>query len=120
MDTGKEDRRVWLEGLNVGDQVIIRRHNSQSLVRISRITPKQIVIGGHSRFWKRNGEQVGASVWNYATLYPATDEAVREVRERVERQKLINKVCVVRWEHFPLEYLRRVYAIVEEFWAEQE
>ena len=120
MSNKDEDRIAWLESLCVGDQVIIRRHNSQSLVRVSRITPKQIVIGGYSRFWKRNGEQVGASVWNSATLYPATEEAVRNVREKIERQKLINKVCVFRWEHLSVEHLRKVAALIDDFRKERD
>ena len=119
MFMNRKERVEWLESLEVGDQVVVRRSDAKTLVTVSKITPKQIVVG-HRRFWKRNGDQVGGGAWNWATLDPATPEVIEEIRDRAERRKLLDAISVFRWEWLETHKLRGVKMFIDEYLAAQK
>jgi hypothetical protein len=69
---------TWLEALKDGDEVVIRhrygmdRHGMR-LVKVTKITPTQIVANG-SRFRRDTGWERGGSVWDSTSLLEATPE----------------------------------------------
>lgn len=107
--------KITLADLQAGDMVILREgyvHAVRSVVKVKRVTDKQIVIGVRNetnewKFRKDNGAQIGAHEYSSPRrLLIATNELLAEVaaehklatlaefrfRLRKEQKELINEV----------------------------
>lgn len=78
----------WVKSLQPGDLVILNHRTGQRLVRIERLTPKQLVVRGH-RFWRESGRLVGYDPFTYSvTLLKPTPEVLKEENVRRKRSFL--------------------------------
>ena len=77
------------EDIKVGEKLILHSRNGSSVVTVGRLTAKQLVTEKPEyKFWKRNGSEVGGSVWDHNHITKATDEEIQKVRagNRVKRK----------------------------------
>lgn len=96
--------------LKVGDPVIISAMFSDDRVgTVERLTEKQIIIAGSgSRFWRKNGCEVGGDDYRTAHLYEPTFARVAAVR----RVQAIAKLAHYPWVKCPNAILVEVLALL--------
>lgn len=102
---------AWLESLKEGDEVMIpgRYGAPPSFVKVTKITPTQIVIG-RDRYRRTNGRQVGRDAWSSTFIVEPTQEG----RERHEMESL--RLRLERYVKSPaatLEVLRAMYKVLK-------
>lgn len=102
----------WLETIKAGDEVIVVNNYHQSVVRVDRTTPTQLVIGS-IKYNRRTGRRVGADIWNTDSLSEATPEVVTKVREQMKRRKIINRLETIRWKDVQTDILERVAELIK-------
>lgn len=100
----------WLEGLKVGDEVVVRGHREMLSV-VTRLTPSMVVVGA-TRFRKSDGVEVGGSTWTSTYLFEATPEEVRRIRGKEEIRRLIANIEATKWRTLSVETLRAVVAAI--------
>lgn len=72
-----------LSTLKVGDEAALCSEYLPTIVRVARVTPKQIVIEGGRRFWKETGRCLSLRGY-YLSL---VDKEIRETIEHAKRKK---------------------------------
>lgn len=104
-----KDYKKFLEGLKEGDQVCIYAGRKHHITHVTRTTPAQIIIASGTRFWKKNGEQVGAhSVWSQFRIEPVTPSVLEEIM----RNKLLTSLVCVDFKKFGTPALERIWKAV--------
>lgn len=79
-----------LENVKVGDLLVRRSHFKTELVKISRLTPTQIVVDDGKKYYKKNGYMVGNdNMWYSVWVYIPKEGEVEQIRE----QNTIYDVC---------------------------
>lgn len=61
-----------LEGLSVGDSVVIRWSGRQTVESITDIKGTQVICGGY-RFWAKTGKEVKGDMWNSKYASPVKE-----------------------------------------------
>ena len=89
------------ENLKEGDKVIVNYPWHEQIKEVKRITDKQIIVGG-SRYWKKDGCEVGS---RYSHLEIATDERIKQVKEKINKEELRAFLRGTCWEILSLESL---------------
>jgi hypothetical protein len=111
-----EARAAWLDGLKVGDAVVIGHwsptRQRREVVHVQRVLKASVDVGPAYRFRRSDGRSVGGSAWHPGTIEEATPELVAEVRAENERERLMTNVQSVLWDELTTDELRRVMAIV--------
>ncbi|WCK57010.1 hypothetical protein PP175_27865 (plasmid) [Aneurinibacillus sp. Ricciae_BoGa-3] len=108
-----EERKAWLEDLQVGDEVSYQIGSFSGgrtvIDTIKKITPTRRMDVGHMRF-DSNGYEMGKSnSWTpRCVLNPVTDE----IRNEVERAKLVNELADVNFKTLSLNQLRAIQLIL--------
>jgi len=106
----------WLNSLKVGD--IVAEHtshygdNTYSIVTIEKITKTgQIKVSGNDSKYKNGREMGNSGSWSISRhIVPITDE----IKESVERRKLLNFIEKTKWGEVTTEKLRKIKAVLEE------
>lgn len=68
--------KTSLADIQAGDQVVWHAsdygvYGDYRLLTVTKVTPKQIVVGDNRRYWRENGKEVGAgSSYHWTYLYP--------------------------------------------------
>lgn len=99
----------WLDGLKVGDDVIVTSGNWSSRNQIStveRITKTLFVLARCRKFRRCDGRAPGGGYY-YARIEEPTRERVQEIR----RMKLVDHMRACDWGAKSLEILEAVYSI---------
>ena len=67
--------------LKVGDKVIVMSRCGKSINTVERITPKGAIrVGG--TLYHQDGYQKGGDSWNITSIKKATEEDIREIKEK--------------------------------------
>lgn len=101
--------REWLDGLKVGDQVVINWSFSHSLQTVTHCTPTEIHVGG-TKYRRKSGFVVGHSRGSISMPTP-------EIVESIEKESLVGRVANMRWDYvrsLSVDQLRRIAAILDE------
>lgn len=98
---------AWLAGLQAGTQVAYGRDTGLVVATITRVTGTQIVCGT-DRFNRTSGKKLGSSRFHHTWLHPVTPE----IREALERRRLLFTVSHTRWPDLSSDALRAVVAII--------
>ena len=78
------DRRIWLDSLKAGSEVLLKGRSSRNIVKVQRLTPAQIVIDNATRFRRKDGEEVGGQSFNRRDIEPV----LQEDRDAAEAERL--------------------------------
>lgn len=82
------------EDFKVGDLLILHTNNGSRVVKVGRLTSKQLVTEKpEHKFWKKNGSEVGGSVWSHNHIAKGTAEEFTAINDRNRR---LNKAYKVR------------------------
>jgi len=79
--------REWLDGLQVGDDVIVDRDRSVYLSHVTRLTDTRIIVGARV-FTKKDGYTFPREAWSRTLLRPPT----AELREKAARRRALDEV----------------------------
>jgi hypothetical protein len=85
----------------------------RTILKVSRITEKQIVIGENAyerRFAKKNCREIG----NDGKLIEPTPELLNEAREKIERRRLIIFLQKIKLSDLSMSSLYKMKQIIEE------
>lgn len=103
--------------LKSGDVVIyeftVEHRLRRTILKVSRITEKQIVIGEGSkekRFAKKNCNQIG---WDGKLIEP-TPELLNEAREAMDRRRIISLLQKIKLSDLSMSSLYKMEQIVKE------
>lgn len=101
--------REWLDGLKVGDAVIVNYSMSHSEHVVDHCTANFIHVG--PRKYRRKSGYAAGKARGSITM------PTQEIREELERERLVNKISGMRWDFvrkLTIDQLRRIAAILEE------
>jgi hypothetical protein len=112
-----KERRTWLAGLKVGDEVGLARglERPTSIKRVTALTGKNLRVGGSelnsrdkkfSRASGRYAERGRAGEWRIEPL-------TQELRDLLELHALRDRLAKLDWRGLPLGLLRRVVELAE-------
>jgi hypothetical protein len=101
--------KVWLASLKEGDTVV-RRYgwNGVDLVKVTHVTPTQIVCGT-SRYRRKDGSPVGNDGYNAPRIFEFTEEVRVEIREK----ELRRAIELVKWKEVSAGCVEAVLKLVE-------
>lgn len=93
----------WLQSLKAGDEAIVYVGISTSpyLATVDRTTATQIITGPH-RFHRKNGNEVGASVYSRTHIMQPTPERVEKARRAAALSKL-RRIVDTNTTHIPTQ-----------------
>lgn len=115
----EKQKAEWLQSLKVGDEVIYIDRASKSVRKVTRVTPKQVIVSiGNAKdydaaFWKKDGIKVGSATDSWSTaasISMPTAEVVAAIREKNKFRKLLKWV---EDENFSLEELCAMKSAVD-------
>ena len=74
------EREAWLWALEAGADVVLRlsSYNPGEIRKVTRTTRTQIIVGAY-RFWRRNGDEVGAQRWSLTSIIMPTADVLAEI-----------------------------------------
>lgn len=106
----------WLKNLRAGDTVIVElsgAYRSQSVKKVDRVIPTQIIIGS-TKYNKSYGREIGggSNRWNHYYLSEATPAKVQQVRDDNRRNNLAFKLRDMQWAQLPLATLEAIDALL--------
>ena len=102
-----------LEGLKVGDKVIVGGAYSYCRIRqVEKVTKKHIIVEGN-KFSKEFGWIDGCSSYTSDHIRPATEEDIKRVEEETEKRGIVKWLRNIRLEKFSYETLVAIRDIVE-------
>lgn len=113
---GRKRNEEWRQTVKVGDEAFIHSRHGYTFVKVTRLTPTQIIVGENMRFNKKTGDRCGQDCWNFESLVQPTEEIKQGIRERNERRKAVDKYdALVRKNstNYTTEQLLAVVAILE-------
>lgn len=116
----ESERKEWLAGLKVGDEVVIcgRRYDEPVIDRIERLTNTQIVLVKDSqRFRRADGNGIGSYG---AFSYPRLHRVEASDRNAVTRRELSAYIRMIerKKDLLPIDKVRKLLAVLKEL--EQE
>lgn len=103
----------WLASIKAGDVVFIESRFGLEKFKVTKVTPKQLVVGEYCRFRRDDGSRIGGSIWDTKHLYPVTPELERQyaaARARVSLREMswsklsddaVIEVLALVTRHFP-------------------
>lgn len=110
------------DGLEVGTLLIMSGRNSgSSVVKVTKLTATRFsaVYLRLSDLTETDAQEIKCNrlrmeplkldAWSHITMRVATSEMIEELRNTVRRKNLANKMRDYRWDHLPLETLRKVF-----------
>lgn len=111
-DTQKTEREMWLEGLKVGDEVVVRYKSSYFAQQVVRRLKRSVVISGmFVRFFLADGKYVGSED---AQILPSTEQLQFVSREQKLTSQLREIASNIGGEPLTESQLERILAIVGE------
>ena len=100
----------WLQSLKPGDDVAIDIITGGYVLRkVSRLTKTQIVLDNSQKFYISSGQLVGGSHYRSTSIIPVT----AEIKEVIERSKLIYNIKKSHLYDISIESLRQILYIIE-------
>lgn len=103
----------WIYELKAGDKVVVRNQFISRIATVTRVTPKQIVIGG-SRFWKKDRCLVGGG-WHWACLDELTPERKAQIEDQEARNAMLKQLDRMSWKVLSTSELKQVIDIINEW-----
>jgi hypothetical protein len=97
----------WRDGLRRGDEVAVSSRGHVTITKVGSVTPKQISVLGHGKFWKKNARGVGHS----GIVRKATDEDRENIQATLDR----NFVVGYRLYDLTAEQYRKLAALFRKF-----
>ena len=108
MSDQQTDRKTWLEGLRVGDRVIISDHAGNFVTTVQRLTKTLIItVQGKCKYRRSSGQCVGYS-------YGSLAEPTQANMDRIARLNLARHLRKYDWKRLSLETLRTIRTIINE------
>ncbi len=100
----------WLKSLKPGDKFAIETITGGYVLRkVSRLTKTQIVLDNCQKFYISSGLLVGGSPYRRTSIIPVT----AEIKEVIERSKLIYNIKKSHLYDISIESLRQILYIIE-------
>lgn len=108
--TNQEEKQTWLDGLQVGDRVLIRSRMSSGITTIEKITKTRRIITKNGYRFNADGSECGrGSSWDYCDIEPVTDEVIQEFKMR----KIAKELEKVNWYKVNFGNLKKIAEILE-------
>lgn len=100
----------WLQSLKPGDKFAIETITGSYVLRkVARLTKTQIVLDNSQKFYISSGLIVGGSHYRSTRIIPVT----AEIKEVIERSKLIYNIKKSHLYDISIESLRQILSIIE-------
>ena len=100
----------WLKSLKPGDKFAIETITGSYVLRkVARLTKTQIVLDNSQKFYISSGLIVGGSHYRSTRIIPVT----AEIKEVIERSKLIYNIKKSHLYDISIESLRQILSIIE-------
>ena len=100
----------WLKSLKPGDKFAIETITGSYVLRkVARLTKTQIVLDNSQKFYISSGLIVGGSFYHKTSIIPIT----AEIKETIERSKLIYNIKKSHLYDISIESLRQILSIIE-------
>ena len=100
----------WLKSLKPGDKFAIETITGSYVLRkVARLTKTQIVLDNSQKFYISSGLLVGGSHYRSTRIIPVT----AEIKEVIERSKLIYNIKKSHLYDISIESLRQILSIIE-------
>lgn len=117
MLNGNNEKKQWLESLQVGDSVAIRKgsfgHGYYVLDKIRKITPTRrfSLEGLNGVTFSSDGKEMGKKdTWSpRLNIEPVT----QNILDDIARKKYLDKIRVTDFKDFPLETLQDIYSLIQ-------
>ena len=105
----------WLWKLKVGDTVLVYRGPGRWMALYSkeivlRVTKAQIILEGDRRYWKKDGNSVGARWF----LQEPTPELLKEMADAERRRHVLVEVNKIIWRDLDTPTLEKILELVKE------
>lgn len=107
---------MTLYDLKAGDKVISRTSSNTipSILTVERVTKTRIHTSDGIVFNKKRGEKIGVTSWFRQYIFPATEEALKEIQEEEKRWSLVAVIIRECERHKLLEMdLTKLEALVQ-------
>lgn len=107
--------RDWLASVRSG-LVVVRngRSGTDSIRRIARTTPTQIVLEDGSKYRRADGDQVGAGDRYFSNrIRQGTNEELQAIAAEAKRVRYAKSLAHRNWLNLPLSVLEQVNAVLE-------
>lgn len=101
-----------LEGINVGDKVIVYLSYSKNIRTVKRLTKTLVVLDNGSRYKKEDGYLYGARGFYVPHIEKATPKLIDEVNEENKRRNFISKLSTYPWNRLTTDKLEKVYELI--------
>lgn len=105
---GKPNDVAWLQDVKPGDPVCFDYGNTYGAAKVDRVTDTLIIVG-HERYRKKDGQMIGGDRWHTRYLYRPTPE----IMEVVRRNRLLAKLNKFEWHKFPTATLAAIMEVVQ-------
>lgn len=103
--------RDWAKDLKVGDEVIVIPYDGRRrIARVEKVNKTTVKVEGYLFYF--NGRE-RSSDWYLSFISPCTEEARKEVVDKMERDKLIRALTNTAWARYDTDKLRKVYEIID-------
>ena len=99
----------WLDGLKVGDEVVIRQYSHRQLARVTGASRTRVKIAGWE-YTRKDGKRYGGDGWSTSWIEMPTPETRHELRVKEIRYALKDWM----WSEVPDGKLFRIEAILKE------
>mgnify|MGYP003427253059 FL=1 len=100
----------WLKSLKPGDKFAIETITGSYVLRkVARLTKTQIVLDNCQKFYISSGLLVGGAHYRRTSIIPVT----AEIKEVIERSKLIYNIKKSHLYDISTESLRQILSIIE-------
>lgn len=108
--TNREEKQTWLDGLQVGDRVLIRTRMSIGITTIEKITKTRRIVTKNGYRFNADGSEYGrGSIWDYYDIEPVTDEVIQEFKMR----KIAKELEKVNWYKVNFGNLKKIAEILD-------
>lgn len=103
-----------LENVKVGDFVVLigGYAHDDYLIKVERVTKSQI-LADKRRFWKKNGRIVGAGIWCYDYIRPATENDIERIKKINQKNELLAFIRKADLDNLSLESLQTICDVVK-------
>jgi len=99
-----------LEGVKIGDKLLIDNHYNERISAVARITPTGRVVTENGDTFRPNGRRIGETErWRMTRARPANPADF----ERIRRRSAVYRLDHIQWDKLPTETIDAVLALVD-------
>ena len=103
---------IKYENVKIGDLFIVSGRYSQRLAKVTNVTKTRFRVGDVT-FFKKDGSEYGGSSWSSNSCEIPTEEKIKELKEDIEKEKVIRALKELDFNKYSLNELNKVIEILK-------